>query len=151
VKNFAYAIDSLDVVRFRATQGDGTEEHVTWRVGYAPETVLTDEGSWVRIVIGTLHAGGEGGWAEVDAGAFLVSQEEHPETDSDFEDLIRESMAVEALYDFARSHLRTFLATISVSVDLPWGSPEPELLILNAPDDEDEATESPDHSGTADA
>ncbi|MBF4591260.1 hypothetical protein [Curtobacterium sp. VKM Ac-1395] len=142
-----FFVDNLDVVRFRASQGDQTEEHIKWRVGYAPASEEGVNGQHIRVVIATLHVGGNGGWAEIDAGAFLVSDDEGPDDDN-LEAAVRQSIAVEAVYDFARSHLRGLLATIGVFVDIPVASPDPDMFVLVPHDDVEEPDDEEDPRAT---
>jgi hypothetical protein len=125
---------NLDVVRFRATQGGDDVDFVEWRVGYA--TTLVEEAGLppARVVIGTLHARGLNGWAEVDVGAYFVTSEPL-RADSDFPALLDEAFATESLYDFARSHLRGMLSTINAYVSLPFQSPDAVYYALKPADD----------------
>ncbi|WP_433953587.1 hypothetical protein [Curtobacterium flaccumfaciens] len=125
--NYSYLSDALQVVRFRGSQDSRVEPSLKWRLGYAPETRAAADGKTLRIVVATLHASGATGWAEVDATAYLIA------IDPDAAELgpaIADSVGAENIYDFARSHLAGYLATLGVEAPLPFKSPTPEMYTI---------------------
>lgn len=131
----AFQPTDIEVVQLRATQSRGTDKHVTWTVGYAP-TLIEEAPEPMRVILGTLHAGGKKGHADVTVGAVFIHQDEAISSD-DLEEAIRECDATETLYDIARTHLSPLLATVGASVKLPRKSPAAEVNQLERRDSED--------------
>jgi hypothetical protein len=133
-----FVLNDLEVIQFRASKSGTQPEHVDWRVGYAPETIPASQGT-ARVVVATLHAGGEKGWADLTVGS-VFAQGPPSESQDAIADEIAESDAIQALFMFARSHLVGMLATIGVTVDIDRSIPdefEVEPLALLEEDDED--------------
>lgn len=131
----AFQLVDLEVLRLDATKAEATDEHVQWSVGYAPQIIEgADETS--RVVLGTLHAGGEDGWATITVGAVYIHQVDSLD-DEDLVPAVSEADATETLYDYARSHLAIVLATVGVAVALPRASPDPDVAALVRSSDAD--------------
>jgi hypothetical protein len=137
VNRFVFHPDNLDVLRFRASQETGIDEHVEWMVGYSDTVLGVQDGVTSRIVLGTLHAGGKGGWAEIDVASIFLSEEDVPEDLDGLEAWVQSAAATEALYDFARSHLRGMLSTINAKAKLPKKSPDPVMFVLKKHEDDE--------------
>ncbi|MDY0944526.1 hypothetical protein SOM11_00810 [Frigoribacterium sp. CFBP9039] len=131
----AFQLVDLEVIRIDATQSGTTDEHAHWSVGYAPERVESMD-RLARVVLGTLHAGGDNGWADITVGALYIHQNEDV-TDDLLADAIGEADATESLYDYARSHLAGILATVGAHVQLPRKSPDPDVTKLIRSDSSD--------------
>ena len=129
----------LDVLRSRAEKGAHNEPHIYWYVDFAPEP---EESLAGRVVFGTLHAFGAKGGGEVMVGSIVLVPDDGDVSTEAFREALVESDALETLYDYARTALRTSLALVDVKVKLPRVAPEPVVGLLVRPDgNEDSDTE----------
>jgi len=117
-----FVLKDLELIQFRGSKSSNRPPHVDWRVGFAPETIPASQGA-ARVVVASLHAGGEDGWAEVTVGS-VFGQEPPSDAEDALADQIAESDAVQALFMFARSHLVGMLATIGVTVEIERSVPD---------------------------
>ncbi|ASD21488.1 hypothetical protein B7495_04775 [Cryobacterium sp. LW097] len=124
---------NLEVIRLRASQGESSSDHATWSIAFDPE--FLGEDSEIRVVIGSLHVGGSGGWADISVGSFFLRTQDVPS--EELAALIAASDAAETLYDFARSHLHPLLAMIGSDAAVPRQSPDVTIAPFE-PEDEDE-------------
>ena len=122
VRDRSFVPVNFDVIQFRASQADRkTETHADWSLSYDPEPIHED----AIVVIGALHVGGPGGWADISVGSFFLPS--GAEGEADLPSSIATSEAAETLYDFARSHLKSFLGLIGADIVIPRKAPEPEV------------------------
>ena len=86
----------------------------------------------MQVVIATLHAGGASGWASVTVGGlFTPIVRVTPET---LAAQIRDSSALECLYDFARASLRTAAGIVDVKLKTPAKSPLASVEPFESPE-----------------
>jgi hypothetical protein len=124
---------NLEVIRLRASQGESTSDHASWSISFDPD--FLGEDAEVRVVIGSLHVGGPGGWADISVGSFFLRTENLPL--EELAALIGASDAAETLYDFARSHLHPLLAMIGSDAAVPRQSPTAEVGPFESEDEEE--------------
>lgn len=131
---------NLQVIELKAHKRP-TEQHIEWRVGIAPDLDADLEG---RVVYGTLHAHGPDGGGDVTVAAIVRAHGELGSSDADaFRDSLDGSIALESLYDAARSALRVCLALVDADIELDFASPTPTFGLLKRREtaDSDAATE----------
>lgn len=135
---------NLQVIELKANKRP-TEEHMDWRVGIAPDA---DEDLAGRVVYGTLHSHGPEGGGDVTVAAIVRVYGEQSLLDADeFRDALNGSVALESLYDAARSALKVCLALVDAEIELDVESPTPTFGLLKRrepPDSDAESGESPD-------
>jgi hypothetical protein len=117
------------VIRLRATISDeDQEEAFHWSVYIADKAKRNDDVP-VRFAVATLRAEGDGAWADIDVGCFLIGDVEL-ENDR-FLAAVQESDAPETLFDIARLHLQSQLALVGSGVQIPFSSPEGEINLYS--------------------
>ncbi len=125
-----------EVLRFRAHQFLESEDHVVWRIVHSSVDNFGDR--TLLPVIAFLHAGGQGGWAEIEVAALIGGVEEVPE--SEIPEVLAGSDAIETLYDYARGILSGMLGMVNSGVRLEARAPTAEFeRMSDEPDDEDDA------------
>lgn len=118
---------NLQVIELKANKLP-TEEHIEWRVGIAPDLDADLEG---RVVYGTLHAHGSEGGGDVTIAAIVRMHSKADTLDADeFRDALDGSIALESLYDAARSALKVCLALVDADIELDFASPTPKFGLL---------------------
>lgn len=136
--NTTLSVVNLQVFRLRASRADDVELHVDWSVTYSTTAVTTELGdAWP--LLGTVHAGGVGGWADITVSGMLKNA--GSTADEDWEHELGSSEALETLYDFARSHLGPLLMTVDAEVPLPKISPQVDLRAFEPSDDDEDNVE----------
>ena len=137
-----YLVEDLRVLEVHASNASSEpDDHFNWYVGVAPELESDEEDAGLRVVIGTLHAYFNEGRADVTVGAMIRSLV----GDEDLDEVtllarVGESTAIETLYDFGRTSLRTIFGMLDVDETVPRSSPPPEMHVLergNGGDDDD--------------
>lgn len=130
-----FRLSDPEVILLNASR-DGTENpHTHWYVGYAPE--LEDELD-ARVVMGTIHAVGETGGADVRVAALLWRGTDAPWDLETLPESLARSGAIETLYDFARVTLRSVLAIVDADGEVPHKSPPAQIDELLRSDASDE-------------
>lgn len=117
-----FVLNDQEVIQFAASRSNNDPDPVDWKVGYSPETLPSSEGR-ARVVVATLRAESEDGWAEVTVGSVFVQDPPAESLDTLADDLA-ESDAIQALFMFARSHLVGMLATVGVDAELERSLPD---------------------------
>lgn len=142
--NLELSIADPQIIEISASAAGVEEEHVQWRVGYAPVADPIPNG---RVVFGTIHAGNETGTAETTV-ACLMKYRAESEPGDRFPELLAGSLALETLWDMARAHFATVSAMTGASVRIPPKAPEAEFYALKRFDDSepDEHAESEDQT-----
>lgn len=128
------AMTSPTVLHFEGRAFSRREDHIQWRVDYA-SLMEFDTGTYLP-VYGSLRAGGAGGWAEISVAALIAGVEEVP--GDELADTLKESEAIETLYDFARASLSGMLGTVNAGFVLDAKAPDVEVGLLEADDDDEE-------------
>ncbi|MEN0022005.1 MAG: hypothetical protein AAGC61_01900 [Microbacterium sp.] len=134
-----FVLSSPEVLQLRAAHAQpSTEYHIGWDVTFATDIGLVVESVSYWSVIGTLHVGDATGWGDISVGALLAVHGDPPD---DVERALRDSEALETLYDIARNHLRPLLSTIDSDASLPRKSPDATVERYEDSDDDDTATQ----------
>lgn len=131
------SIVSPNVIRFRATlSSDENEPSFTWTM-HVSEAAVPRSGRVVRSAVGTLVAKGLEAWGDIDVGAYLVDADMANE---ELQELLVDSDASETIYDIARMHLQSMLATINTDLVIPYKSPEVDVHFAKFASDDDEGS-----------
>lgn len=129
-----FILSSPEVVRVRAAENASDEAHGLWYVGYAPEKEPSVN---ARVVYGSLHAASTTSYGDITVfGLFYDTSGAAYEDDESLERALAQSAALETLYDYARTSLRTVLAVIGSDVETSDRSPMPEFGKLRKVEDE---------------
>ncbi|MFC9560031.1 hypothetical protein [Agromyces sp. NPDC056965] len=131
-------MSTFDVVRVRSAVAPSDKAHEKWFVGYAPEK---EQGLNARVVFGSLHVASETSYGDITVSALLFDVSDKTYEESQIDELLAGSEAVEALYDYARTSLRTVLAVIDSDAIIPRAAPEAEFGYLERVTSEDSTTE----------
>lgn len=138
---------SLGNPRFLAleafAQTGGMERHLSWFASF-DENIDEDEGH--RVVIATLHAAEDEASVTITiAGSFYwASGAAEPKTREKLAKAIRESFALETMYDLARVQAHALLAAAQLSMDIPMVPPAAEVREFSErSEDSEDANEQP--------
>ncbi len=123
-----------DVTGLQASKLPLEEEHLEWSVGYAPTDYPRKH---ARVVIGTINAGGAGGSVDVSVGAMMAYSPENDPGD-EFAAVLRQSDALETLWDIARLAFYGAAGVAGVRTTVPVAAPIPEINVLHRVDQEDD-------------
>lgn len=98
-----------------------------WRVSYAPSE---EEGK--RVVVGTFRAGDSTVDLAVTVAGIFYSATRRIERleGEELEASLRDSIALETLYDVARMHARTLLGMVKEDLPIPLNSPEATIRAI---------------------
>lgn len=133
----------LDVEVFEVhAQRRGTDPHLDWSVGLAPEAEPDLD---ARVVFGTLHVHSEQGGGEALVAAILAYPSGSDPSTDELESLLVGSEAVGSLYDAARLALRAACAIADLSVEVPRVPPVHNFSLLHRAADSDLAKEDQTH------
>lgn len=113
--------------------GPSDQAHVNWFVNYAPER---EEGTDERVLFATLHVVGTTCRGNVQVAA-TVGESTDFEDWTSFENALAASDALDTLYVFALSGLRTAFSLVGGMAEVPESSPEPEFDRLVPADETD--------------
>jgi len=127
-----------DVIEVSARH-ERLDPHVKWWVDYAPEPATTLSG---RVVFGTLHAFGAAGGAEVTVASVIKYPNGASPTSEEFEKALKDSDALETLYDYARTVVSSVAAIVNARPELDRKAPEPVFGQLKRASESDSASTS---------
>jgi hypothetical protein len=121
-----FFVKNLQVLAVHAEVDSADEPHITWVVSVEP--VVGESGT--HVVIGTLHCVFERTRAEISVGGQFTPIQPKPISTDLLPDLIRDSSALETLYDFARSSLAGLASAVGTTTDMPMKSPLAEVELF---------------------
>jgi len=127
-------LSAPEIFEAKATQ-TGAKRHVRWFVGYAPEP---QEGTSSRVVFAAIHAFNESGGAEVSCASLISHPSDFDPTNEEFEQALRDSEALETLYDFLQPHVRSLLAMVNCGAKVPSKAPKPKFSRLKRASEDSE-------------
>ena len=132
-------ISNPEITSVEAAKIPHTEAHVDWNVGYAPTDFPREN---ARVVIGTVHAGGDGGFVEVSVAAMMNYAPER-EPGEDFRSVLEESTALETLWDIARAAFYGTAGVAGVTISIPEEAPDAEFHLLRRVSEAEGSDDSP--------
>lgn len=115
------------IASLRAKRALDLDERIDWHVDYAPEDASTGS---ERVVFGTLHLHSEQSVVELTVVGLLGYEAASEFTSEEFEAGLRESEAVETLYDIVRMAILPVAAQVECDVRLPVKAPSAIVGLL---------------------
>lgn len=118
-----FRMSDPEILGVDASWEDPREPRANWYVSYAPEL---EEDAQGRVLLATLHVVGKSSSGSIRLAALLHDSLDGGDPEA-FESDLAASNALNTLYAFARSGLRTVFAVVGVDAEVPEESPGPEI------------------------
>lgn len=125
--NKAFILVDPKVLSIEAHAEREMEDHLQWHCSYSREDVISE----ARVVIGTLHGATKEAGFTVTMGSLFI-ETGTTDTSSDYQFAVRESEALETLYDLCRQQAAIVVGMLGLNekFDVPWKAPDPEISVL---------------------